>query len=518
MKIDFSKNTRRNIVSAFLNKGLGLLFPFLNRTLFLWLMGAEYLGLNGLFTSILGVLALADLGFGTAVVCSMYKPVADDDRELVCAYLKFYRKVYRWVGTAIFVIGLCLLPFLRNLVKGDLPPELDLHVLYLIHLVNTAVGYFLFAYRGSVLNAYHRGDVMTNIRTFTSIAQYGTVFAILFLTRNYYHYVLATVFFTVVNNLLVYRESRRLFPEIEPRGELAEERRRKVVSDVKSIFMHKVGAVITNQTDNIVISAFLGLVAVGAYGNYYYVHTAVGGLAWSVYSSMQNGFGNTIFTETKEANFERLMRAVRAVLVVVAGCSAMMAALYQPFIEVWTGGRPELSRHFLTPLLMVVYFYIYQSRQTLLTFKAAANLWRQDRWKPMVAGAFNLTVNITLVVTLPDEYKLDGVILSTVLSFVLIQIPWESYVMFTRFFGGGEARIYLRTQALSMLKAVVLCASAWYFVRLVPLSGAVGLAAKGAVAAAFVACAMCALFRRDVVDLASRLLRRGQARRESTGK
>jgi len=505
MKIDFTKNTRRNILSAFLNKGVGLLFPFLNRTLFLWLMGAEYLGLNGLFTSILGVLALADLGFGTAVVCSMYKPVADDDRELVCAYLRFYRKVYRWVGVAIFAIGLGLLPFLRQLVKGDLPPELDLHLLYLIHLVNTAAGYFLFAYRGSVLNAYHRGDVMTNIRTFTSVAQYATVFLILFLTRNYYHYVLATVFFTVVNNLLVYRESRRLFPDIDPRGELAEDRRRKVVSDVKSIFMHKIGAVITNQTDNIVISSFLGLVAVGAYGNYYYVHTAVGGLAWSIYSSMQNGFGNTIFTETKEENFGRFMKALRFVLAIVAGCSAMMAALYQPFIEVWTGGRPELSRHFLTPLLMVVYFYIYQSRQTLLVFKAAANLWRKDRWKPMVSGALNLTLNITFVVTLPDDYKLDGVILSTILSFVLVQIPWESHVMFTKFFGRREWTVYWRAQAAAVLKAAVLCASAWCVVRFVPLAGVKGLVAKGAAAAAFVVFAMCVLFRREFLGLVSRL-------------
>jgi len=493
------------MASAFLNKGMGLLFPFLNRTLFLWLMGAEYLGLNGLFTSILGVLALADLGFGTAVVCSMYKPVADDDRELVCAYLAFYRRVYRWVGTAIFAAGLCLLPFLGHLVKGDLPPGLDLHVLYLVHLVNTAVGYFLFAYRGSVLNAYHRGDVMTNIHTFTSLAQYATVFLILFLTRNYYHYVVATVAFTVVNNLLVYRESRRLFPEIGPRGALSEERRRKVVSDVKSIFMHKVGAVITNQTDNIVISAFLGLVAVGAYGNYYYVHTAVGGLAWSIYSSMQNGFGNTIFTESKQANFERFMRAQRLVLAVVAGCSAMMAALYQPFIEVWTGGRPELSRHFLTPLLMVAFFYVYQSRQTLLTFKAAANLWRQDRWKPMVAGTLNLTLNITFVVALPEAYKLDGVILSTILSFVLVQIPWESRVMFTAFFGSREAAAYWRVQAASAAKAVALCASAWLVARLVPLHGAPGLLAKGAASAAFVACAALVLFRAEAVGLLSRL-------------
>ena len=507
MKIDFSKNTRRNMASAFLNKGIGLLFPFLNRTLFLWLMGAEYLGLTGLFTSILGVLALADLGFGTAVVCSMYKPVADDDRELVCAYLAFYRKVYRWVGTAIFAVGLGLLPFLGHLVKGDLPPGLDLHILYLVHLVNTSVGYFLFAYRGSVLNAYHRGDVMTNIHTFTSLAQYATVFLILFLTRNYYHYVIATVAFTVLNNLLVYRESRRLFPEIDPRGALSEERRRKVVSDVKSIFMHKVGAVITNQTDNIVISAFLGLVAVGAYGNYYYVHTAVGGLAWSIYSSMQNGFGNTIFTESKEANFDRFMRAQRLVLAVVAGCSAMMAALYQPFIEVWTGGRPELSRHFLTPLLMVVFFYVYQSRQTLLTFKAAANLWRQDRWKPMVAGTLNLTLNITFVVTLPEAYKLDGVILSTILSFVLVQIPWESRVMFTAFFGTREAAAYWKAQAASAVKAVALCASAWLVARLVPLHGAPGLLAKGAASATFVACAAFVLFHAEAVGLLSKVFK-----------
>ena len=352
---------------------------------------------------------------------------------------------------------------------------------------------------------------MTNIHTFTSLAQYATVFLILFLTRNYYHYVLATVAFTVINNLLVYRESRRLFPEIDPRGELSVDRRRKVVSDVKSIFMHKVGAVITNQTDNIVISAFLGLVAVGAYGNYYYVHTAVGGLAWSIYSSMQNGFGNTIFTESKEANFERFMRALRIVLAVIAGCAAMMAALYQPFIDVWTGGRPELSRHYLTPLLMVVFFYIYQSRQPLLTFKAAANLWRQDRWKPMVAGALNLTLNITFVVALPEAYKLDGVILSTILSFVLVQIPWESRVMFTTFFDSRQAVEYWHVQTSFAVKAVVLCASAWCVARLVPLAGVPGLVAKGVAAGLFVTCAACGLFRGEIAVLVG-------YRRDRTGK
>ena len=496
------------MAAAFINKGLGLVFPFLNRTLFLWLMGPEYLGLNGLFTSILGVLALADLGFGTAVVCSMYKPVADDDRELVCAYLKFYRKVYRWVGSAIFVLGICLLPFLRNLVKGDIPPGLDLHLLYLIHLVNTSAGYFLFAYRGSVLNAYHRGDVVTNIRTFTTIAQFAVVAAIIFATRNYYHYVIAIVFFTVVNNLLIFRESRRLFPDIDPRGALTPSQRSRVVADVKDIFMHKVGAVISNSVDNVVISAFLGLVAVAAYGNYYYVITAVSGLTWAIYNSMTGGFGNKIHTETKEDNFALFMKANRLTLIAVIFCAAMMAALYQPFIRIWTGGNPTLSRHFLTPLLMIVYFVVNQSRQPLLTFKAAASIWREDRWKPIVAGAANLAMNISFMLFLPDGYKLDGVILSTILSYAAIQMPWESHVLFSTFFDKEKGRTYWRAQMGFAALAVAIPALAWRISEMIDIGGAAGLAAKGAATAAVAGGILLLLFRADFIAAVQTMLKR----------
>jgi len=508
MKIDFAKNTKRNIASAIVNKALGLLFPFLNRTLFLWLLGPEYLGLNGLFTSIIGVLMLADLGFGTAVVCSMYKPIADDDRELVCAYLRFYRTVYRWVGAAIFIVGLCLLPFLRNLVHGDIPPDINLHVLYLIHLINTSASYFLFAYRGSVLNAHQRNDVLTNIHTATSIAQYIVVFLILLLTRNYYCYITATVVFTVIINLLTVHEARRLFPYIEPRGTLSAAQRRQVVSDVKNIFMHKVGAVISNSIDNVVISAFLGLVAVAAYGNYYYVVTAVSGLTWAFYNSMTGGFGNKIHTETKESNFALFMKANRLTLIVIVWCAAMMSALYQPFIKIWTGGNPSLARHFLTPILMVVYFLVNQSRQPLLTFKAAASLWKEDRWKPIVAGAANLAMNISFVVFLPDEYKLDGVILSTIISYVLIQMPWESHVLFSVFFDKAKGRAYWRTQLSFALLAVAICAVAWGCAQAIALEGPIGFLVKGAAAATVVSAILALSFRQDVLALAKKLAKR----------
>ena len=500
MKLDFAKNTKRNMLASMLNKCVGLLFPFLNRTLFLWLLGPEYLGLNGLFVSILGVLSLAELGFGTAVVCSMYKPVADDDRELVCAYLRFYRTVYRWVGTAILVVGLCLLPFLRTLVRGDLPPGLDLHVLYLIHLVNTSVSYFLFAYRGAVLSAHHRGDVIANIRTATAVVQYLTVFAILVLTRNYYHYVIATVAFTVLTNILTVKEARRLFPQIQPRGRLPDESRREVHSLVKAIAMHKFGGIVTFASDNMIISAFLGLVAVAAYGNYHYVVTAVSGLIWCVYASMTDGFGNKVHTESKESNFSLFMGANRLVGALIAWSAAMMIALYQPFIDAWTHGDPSLLRHFLTPVLMVTYFFISQSRQLLLQFKGAASIWHQDRWKSVVAGIVNLMLNILFVTLLPEAYRLDGIIFSTIFSVAVIEMPWEAHVLFTVYFRKEEVGHYWRAQLRTAAWTLFLGAATWATASFIALDGLPGLAVKGAVALVVSSVLTYIIFRHEMAN------------------
>ena len=498
MKLDFARNARRNALASVVNNAVKTAIPFANRTLFLWLLGPAYLGLNGLFASILGVLSLAELGFSTAIVSSMHKPIAEDDEELVCAYLGFYRTVYRWIGTAVLCAGLCLLPFLRRLVHGSVPPDVDLHVLYLIHLANASLSYFVFAYRGPVLSAYQRNDVATNVRTVLALAQFAAVALVLLLTRNYYLYVATTVFFTAATNVVIMVQSKRLFPRIGPRGALSPERRRKVVADVRHIFMHKVGGVISYSTDNMVVSAFLGLVAVAAYGNYYYVATAAAGVVATVYNAMGGGFGNRIHTETREANFRTFLKATRLSLVAILWCSAAMLALYQPFIAVGTRGRPDLARHFATPLLMVAYFHVNQSRQTLLAFKTAAALWRPDRWKPLIGGAANLAMNVAFVLLLPDEWKLDGVILSTILSYVLIQIPWESRVLFTRFFGPAEARAYWAEQARFVLLSVALCAAACGCARLVPLDGFRGLLAKGAAVGALCTAAILLLFRRDL--------------------
>jgi len=188
-----------------------------------------------------------------------------------------------------------------------------------------------------------------------------------------------------------------------------------------------------------------------------------------------------------------------------------MAALYQPFVFVWTKGDPTLVRHAVTPILMVLYFYVNQSRQMLLTFKSAAALWHQDRWKPVVAGMVNLALSVALVIFLPDEYKLDGVIFSTVVSFVFIQVPWESHVVFANFFNGVQARVYWRTHAGFAVLALMLCGATWGATTWVPLGGIGGLAVKGVLAVGVSAGLLLAVFRKDI-PAAVKILRKGKSR------
>lgn len=497
MKLDFVKNTKRNIIARLSNNGVDTAIRFFRKTLFMWMLGSEYLGLNGLFYSILGVLSLAELGFGSAIVSHMYKLVATDDHKLFCAYLRFYRGVYRYVGLFIFIIGLCLLPFLRQLIHGNVPADVNLHIVYVMFLANSAIGFFFFAYRGAILHAYNSGYILTYIRIFASIVEFVVLCIVLYLTHNYYYYLIIMISRTILENLFIYFATRKYYPEIVPEGKLPPDVKQKVMKDVTAIVMHKFGGIINNHSDNLVISAFIGLTAIGAFGNYTHITGAVAGVIASLCYSMTGGFGNKIHTESRDENFELFMKVHRMLMCLVIWCAAMLLALFQSFMVLWIRNRPELLCHFLTPLLLVIWFYEKQSRESLRMFKQAAAIWQKDKWKAIIANFANLAMNITFVMTFPDKYKLDGVILSTIISEILIQMPWESYAVFTSFLGRKEARCYWRKQSVYTVLTILVCGVTWGTVNLIPIEGFGGLALKGIVAAGVASLLMFLLLRDD---------------------
>ena len=172
-KIERTKNATRNIIFGVILKAYQIIVPFLMRTAMIYLMGVQYLGLNSLFTSILQVLNLAELGVGSAMIYSMYKPIAEDDNATICALMKLYKTYYRIIGLVIAVIGCALTPFIPKLISGDVPDNLNIYLLYLLNLGATVLSYWLYAYKNCILQAHQRVDIVSKVSLVTSTIQYA---------------------------------------------------------------------------------------------------------------------------------------------------------------------------------------------------------------------------------------------------------------------------------------------------------------------------------------------------------
>lgn len=200
-KIERTKNATRNIIFGIILKVYQILVPFLMRTAMIYLMGVQYLGLNSLFTSVLQVLNLAELGVGSAMIYSMYKPIAEDNNTVICALMNLYRTYYRIIGAIIAAVGLLLTPFIPKLISGDVPQGINIYVLYLLNLGATVLSYWLFAYKNSILQAHQRVDVVSKVTLVTSTVQYALQLLVLWVFKNYYLYVVVLLATQALTNI-----------------------------------------------------------------------------------------------------------------------------------------------------------------------------------------------------------------------------------------------------------------------------------------------------------------------------
>lgn len=284
MKIERTKNAGRNIVFGVMLKAYQIVIPFVMRTVMIYLMGVQYLGLNSLFTSILQVLNLAELGVGSAMVYSMYKPIAIDDETRICALMKLYRTYYRVIGLVIAIIGVFLTPFIPKLIKSDVPPDINIYILYILNLAVTVLSYWLFAYKNCLLDAHQRTDVTSKVTLVTNTVQYALQILVLVLFKNYYAYVIVALFTQAMTNIVIAMVVTKMFPDYRPNGKLESSEIKTINRRIRDLFTAKLGGTITNSADTIVISAFLGLTTLAVYQNYYFIMNAVCGFITVVIS------------------------------------------------------------------------------------------------------------------------------------------------------------------------------------------------------------------------------------------
>lgn len=450
MKLNRTQNTVRNTLWGVIYRLVTLIGPFVIKTIIIKKLGLEYSGLNSLFTSILTVLNLANLGFSSSLVYTMYKAIVEEDNDALCAMLNFYRRVYRIVGLVILGLGLILMPFLPHLVTGYCPPDVNLYVLFAIYLAETCMDYLMFAYNIAIFTAYQRGDVQLKISTVRYLVQYLLQALVLIIFRNYYAYVIILPLMVLPNNIANYVAARKMYPDITCRGKLDEGTKKDIYKRVGTLFGHKVGSTVLVSVDSIIISAFLGLTELSLYSNYYYILTAVNGLVEIVTNGSLSGIGNKLITDSEEENYKLFRTMTYGWVALVGGAAACMLCFYQPFISaVWLGSEYLLKDGLV--VLIVIYFFTWMFRIMQLTYRDAAGLWTKDWLKPYVGMVINIVGSIVMVKL---TGSIAGVLVPTIFVFIFVYTPWEAWAVLKFQFHRGMRDYLIQLAGYSLLAAL----------------------------------------------------------------
>lgn len=423
-----TKNASRNIFWGTLNKLISIGIPFATRTVMIYTMGMKYVGLGSLFSSILQVLSFAELGIGGALVFSMYKPIAEGNDKEVCALLNFYRKTYRVIGLVILIFGLLIMPFLRHLIAGETPDDINIYILFSIYLLNSILGYFLFAYKQSLFTASQRVDMISKITMILHLISGIAQIIILLSIHNYYAFAFVIPIITCLSNICVGKLTDKYYPQYRCEGNINKDELKSIQKKVGGMVFQKLGGIILTSVDTIVISTFLGLTALAMYQNYYYIITSLFAFLSVIMQSIVSAVGNSIATETVEKNYNDFKKFNFIYMWIVSWSTTCLLCLYQPFMKVWVGEKNMLGIGMV--FLFAMFFFGHKWCDMLFVYQEACGIWWETKFVPLSAAIVNLILNIILV----QVIGLPGILISTIVAVVFIYDIGYAKVLFKTYF------------------------------------------------------------------------------------
>lgn len=453
MKLERAKNTKRNILVGEIDRISGVILPFIVRTMIIHMIGAEYLGLTSLFYAILQFLNLMEMGFGTAIIYSLYKPIAENNTSMINAILKFHNKAYRFAGIAVGVIGLIIMSFLPKLISGDLPSGINIYYLYLIYLVNSCLNLFIFPNRKAILAAHQRDDISGGIHIFTQLGMYIAQALAIYFTKDYYLYALMMPISSVAYSLLCARKSKKQYPQYFSEGELDTRTRKSIEKQVGGLMIRKLASMSRNAFDSMFISAYLGLTVTAIYANYYYILDAVVMVVAVIKLSMAGGVGNSIAMESKEKNRQDLHKIDFLFMWIDGWFATCLLCLYQPFMKIWVGEDMMLPIQYA--VLFAAYFYLLKMSDIRTLYSESVGIWWQARYISIMEAAANLIMNWLFI----KYMGLMGIIIATLISYFIFNFIGGAYILYRNYFtdgGFGKYLLYhLRYGITSALVAII---------------------------------------------------------------
>ena len=428
---------------------------FAMRMVFVRTLGDVYLGVNGLFTNILMVFSLADLGIGTAIIFAMYKPIAEHDIRKIQGLMNMYGKAYRIIGLVIIGLGLAMTPFLDIFVKTEQEIP-DLQIIFFLFVLNTASTYF-FAYKGTLITAHQKNYIVTNVVYASSILCYGVQILVMYLTHNYILTLSIQVGTNMLQNIITMIIANRMYPYIRKKNnvQLRPSEKRKIYNNMGSLVFYRVGQVIINGTDNIVISSMVGIVEVGIYSNYLLITTTIKNLLQQVFHAITASVGNLNVLESEEKKYQAYNAIYFGNFWMFGFASACLWVLLNPFIEICFGAERLLS----TPVVMfiVINFYTTGMRNVNITFRDTMGVFRQGRFVPMMAAVVNLVVSVWLA----PIWGILGVFVGTLVSTITTLFWLEPLILFRHGFHRNVGPYFARYLVYALATAAASAITGW---------------------------------------------------------
>ena len=415
-----------NILSGIGYQLFVVIISFISRTIFIHTLGNGYLGLSSLFTNILSVLSLAELGIGTAMTYSLYKPLAENDTKRIASLLKYFRKLYIVIAMTILTLGFTIIPFLGFVINLKTPiPYISFY--YLLYLIDTVISY-LCLFKALVLTADQKDYIIKVYRMIFDCIRLVLQLIILIVFKNFTIYLAMQILCSIGGNLAIARYASRKYPYINQGNELEKFEKQNIWKDIKAMFSYKLGGVILNNTDHLLMSILVSTEIVGLYSNYYLPIKAVTGITSSVFIALQASIGNLVVEEKAEKQYKIFKVLDVSSFWIYGFCSVCFCVLLQDFITIWLGAK------FLLPInvvyIIAITYYLTGVLYPIWCFRETVGLFQHTKNILFFAALINLFFSIVL----GRVWGISGILLATILARCLTNVWYEPFKLFKIYF------------------------------------------------------------------------------------
>lgn len=413
-----TKNSAMNAVSALIQQFIIVIIGFVSRKIFLTTIGIAYLGVNGLFSNILNLLSMSELGVGTAIIYNLYRPLAENNQDEVCKLMNFYAMVYRIIAVIILGLGMILCAFLDafiNIQNSGFTMS-ELRIIFLLYLVQAASSY-LFSYKRSLFFADQKAFLTTYIDTGYKVLSTIVLILVMLSTGNFYVYLTASIFFTLINNIIISIYADRRYPFLKNKLRLEQEKVITIWKNVKNIFIHKVAGIAITSTDNILISKFINITTVGLYSNYQLVIDSVSNVMRKILQSIQASVGNLLTMENTDRAEGVLYQATFVAYLITSFSAVSLVCLIQNFIVLCFGEAYLLPNDVV--IVSICAFALVLMKEPLYQFVSVSGLFREDKINAIIGMLLNLGISIVLVRKMGLVGVFGGTVISSIITFVL---------------------------------------------------------------------------------------------------